>query len=112
MDYDNNTQETVYNIIYSVVFGGMHGNTIEYPKLNAFIEELFNLNKIAVYPFDEFETAKIRFICKINWFNVYTEYKNKNIDLANEDFDLEEYTTRLYSYVHSLGKYQEEKTRG
>ena len=111
-DYEDNTPETVYNIIYSVVFGGMNGNSKKYPKLDVFIDELFDLSKQKVIPFNEFETANIRFIFKINWLNILKEYKEKGIDLTEVDTDLEEYSTRLFKYVHGIDEYKEEKTRG
>lgn len=85
----------------------------EQERLDIFAKSLLDLNNKVVYPLDEYNTDRLRFIFWIDWVDIKNKYSKKNIDLSIVEWDLTKCLdmVRLYIYYPEMLKQQKTRAR-
>ena len=76
-------------------------NEDEAQRFNFFLSCLLNFNVTSVYPLDEYQTDKIRYMLGLNTKALENKYEACRKPISNEDKLVFEYSDKIHMYVCS-----------
>ena len=105
-----NTVEDTYQNIKAILFSNWADEDLG--RLRDFVNGLHNHNLETVEPFDKLITDHFRIMFYVgNWYQIITEYKKKDFDICEHEFDIQNVSCLLYQYVTNPEMYENEETR-